>query len=259
MKRASVALVTVLLLAGCQSTLSQETAEPPADANQRESVTASSETHTESGFPREHIDSVQQQFEALAPSIVKVGDEFSYGTGWVLDDRHILTNWHVVDPMTNPVSMKTFEGELIYGTVIATEEFDDIAVIRLEQPTSLPPLPLAKTPLNEREAVFFVGHPGSIGDWIIGVGITSASDFPSFVTSTLPVDPGASGSPMFNLSGEVVALISGCMRLSGIEEPPVGNRATVHSVIPGPPIADNCGGTEIAQVKAFADQAIEAQ
>lgn len=260
---AAAPLAALLLLAGCQAApetgqVGQVDTEAPAE--QPTTDEESSATHTESGFPRSEIDAVQGQFDNLAPSIVKIGDDFSYGTGWVLSENYVLTNWHVVDYMSGPISIQTFDGDTIFGSVIATEEFDDIAVIRLDQPTSLPPLSLSQAPVEEGEPVFFVGHPGAMGDWMIGVGIVGSQDefFPEFIRTTLPADPGASGSPMFNMAGEVVALISGCMG-SIDESRPIGDGSTVHSVIPGPPVADNCGGTEINRVKDFADQAIAAQ
>lgn len=213
---------------------------------------------TESGFPNAEATGVISKFSEIAPSVVKVGDEFSYGTGWVLDANHVLTNWHVVDFMSEPITMETYDGQLLYGSVIATEEFDDIAVIRLDQPTSLTPLPLASSPAVTGDPVFYIGHPGTIGDWITGVGVVAEPDefWPDFVRSTLPTDQGASGSAMMNLQGEVVALISGCMGLADPSERLIGDGNTLYSASPAPDISDSCGGTEITKVKAFADAAI---
>ena len=240
---------------------SEPTTESAPSPPQTEATEEATGAFTESGFPRAEESNVSSQFSGLAGSIVKVGDEFSSGTGWVFDANHVVTNWHVVDFMAEPITMETYDGGLLYGTVIATEEFDDIAVIRLDQATSLKPLPRAISAPVAPEPVFFIGHPGSIGDWITGVGVVSESDefFPEFITTTLPVDEGASGSPMFNLQGEVVALISGCMYSQDAMERPLGDGSRLYSVPPTPPISDNCGGTDITQVTAFVEATISGQ
>lgn len=267
-------LVSVLVITGCASGTPDEETEDVGvvvveedqapgqtlDDEQAEEPDPPRGELTESGFPNSEAPGVIAMFSDIAPSVLKVGDEFSYGTGWVIDSNHVVTNWHVVDFMADPVTMETYGGELIYGSVIATEEFDDIAVIRLDQPTSLTPLPLSTSPAGVGDPVFFIGHPGSIGDWITGVGVVTDFDefFPAFVRSTLPADPGASGSAMLNLQGEVVALISGCMGELD-ENRPLGDGTTLYSSTPPPPVSDNCGGTDIATVKAFVDQAVASQ
>lgn len=271
---AGISFVVTLVLSGCAATPGQdaEAGSPPtvAEADSVAEASGSSESDspaesdlsgsgdfTESGFPTSQTATLTSQFPSIAPSVVKVGDDFSYGTGWVFDANHVVTNWHVIDFMADPIVMETYDGRLLYGTVIASEEFDDIAVVRLQEPTSLTPLTLAASPAEEGDPVFFIGHPSSIGDWIIGAGVVSSFDefFAEFVRSTLPADPGASGSAMLNLQGEVVALISGCMG-SVIGDRPKGDGSVVFSAQPNPPVTDNCGGTNIESVKQFVDTAI---
>lgn len=207
---------------------------------------------TSSGFPVADIDLVTEQFDTLAPSVLLPFSEFSSGTAWVYDENHVVTNWHVVDGMSGPVSLTTFDGRELQGTVIATEEFDDIAVLELSAPTDLPALRMSSGGVGEDDPVFYIGHPSSIGDWIIGVGSVSAVDgYSGFVYTSLPASPGASGSPMFNLEGEVVALISGCM--DAVDSRYRGDGSRVFSYIPPKP---NCGGTETSRVVSFVEQAV---
>jgi serine protease Do len=211
---------------------------------------------TVSGFPNQHAEAVRGMYSDISKSILLISDGFGHGTGWVLNSEHVLTNWHVVDPMPNPVSMRTLDGQELAGEVIATEEFDDIALIKLSEPTEIPALTISEIKPEAEDAVFFVGHPGSIGDWIMGVGKVSDHEdfFPGFVATTLPADPGASGSPMFNLEGEVVSLISGCMSFDEDEQEAIsGDSETLYSSVPGPEVKGNCGGTEITRVMEFID------
>lgn len=213
---------------------------------------------TESGFPTELIGEVQAHFDSVSRSTVKVEGENGHGTAWVLDSLHVVTNWHVVTPFSDQqrIPLRTYDGDLLYGAVISTEEWDDIAVIRLAEPTSVTPLPLASTPVSVNDPVFFVGHPGSMGDWIIGVGTVSDAECPpNFVCTTLPADPGASGSAMLNLRGEVVALISGCIGPSAADNPAPRDGSTVFSTAPKRELG-SCGGTNTAVVQQFVTDTI---
>lgn len=216
---------------------------------------------TESGFPQALAPEVRNYFDGLVRSVLKVGDEFNHGTGWILSSDIVLTNWHVVDFMEAPIQMLAYDGELLLGEVIATDEFDDIAVIRLFEPTQRPGLALSGSRPLPGEPVFYIGNPSSIGDWITGVGVVGDYQefFESFVRTTLPTSPGASGSPMFNMEGEVVALISGCMVFDASEEPQrvIGDGQTLYSVDPQPPVTENCGGTEIEKVMDFVSRYVD--
>lgn len=228
----------------------------PDDSEGKENQQNAAKAVTVSGFPNKHAEAVRGMYSDISKSVLLISDDFSAGTGWVLNSEHVLTNWHVIDQMPNPVSMTTLDGQELAGEVIATEEFDDIALIRLSEPTEIPGLTISESEPEAEDPVFFVGHPGSIGDWIMGVGKVSDYEefFPSFVATTLPADPGASGSPMFNLEGEVVALISGCMSFGEDEQEVIsGDSETLYSLVPAPEVTDNCGGTEITKVMDFID------
>ncbi len=214
---------------------------------------------TESGFPVSELDSVRDQYDRVAASVVRVGGSAGHGTGWLLDQSHVVTNWHnVINFPLDAVPVPTFGGDTILGTVIATDEFDDIAIVVLGTPTRLPSLPVAASAARVGDPVFFVGHPGVMGDWVIGVGVVSsaaAGGPPNFLRSTLPVVPGASGSPMLNMAGEVVALISGCMEAMDPNQGARGDGPPVDSTVPGRrAVTDNCGGTEIESVMDFVER-----
>lgn len=264
----SIGLGVALVLGGCTSAATIEVEMDPAGAEESVTLEAPAQViadelpeeiydgdYTLSGFPVGEIDAVKSKFGELASSVVRPFGGYSSGTGWVYDSTHVVTNWHVVDGIGGQVSLETLDGDELRGTVIATEEFDDIAVIELSQPTTLKPLLMSSSPAVEDDAVFFIGHPSSIGEWITGVGTVSAVDaYSGFVYTSLPASPGASGSPMFNLSGEVVALISGCM--DSVERSYRGDGSRVFSYAPPKP---NCGGTQVARVVEFVDNAISSR
>lgn len=213
---------------------------------------------TASGFPTELIDDVQAMFPTVARSTVKIVSDGGggHGTGWILDDRHVLTNWHVVFTACEAAcTMLTYDGATLSGTVLGTEEFDDIAVIRLSDPTDLPAIPLAASPEPVGAPVFFVGHPGVMGDWVLGIGVFTA-EVHDFVMTTLPTAEGSSGSALLNASGEAIGLISGCMYAGA---PPEQNRKkdvpAVYSVVPEKP-AGQCGGTNIERTMEFVNSVV---
>jgi len=214
---------------------------------------------TESGFPVSELDGVRGQYDRVASSVVKIGGSSGHGTGWLLDEWHVITNWHVVTELPEEaVPMETREGAMIFGAVIATDEFDDIAIVLLDEPTRLPPLPVAKSAPSDGEPVFFVGHPGALGDWIVGVGTVTPGRYGAFVRSSLPATPGASGSAMLNLAGEVVALISGCIGPPIADSTQTGEGPQIFSSAPKPP-DDSCGGTDIVTVMDFIGRILESR
>lgn len=226
---------------------------PPSDATR--GAPGDDSDFTESGFPAAELDRIRARYDEIAQSVVKVGTETGHGTGWFVDDRHVITNWHnVINFSPDAVPMELRDGRKLYGSVVATDEFDDIAIVVLDEPTQLPALSIATELPGTGDPVYFVGHPGALGDWIVGIGVVTREDFgpPEFVTSTLPASPGASGSAMMNLAGEVVALISGCIEPKREDEGSEATGPQIFASVPRGPEA--CGGTDIIRVMQFVNQ-----
>jgi V8-like Glu-specific endopeptidase len=79
--------------------------------------------------------------------------------------------------------------------------------------------------MSAGDPVFTIGHPGEMGSWVTHVGILNPEDElksqitqTKNITSSIPCMQGCSGSPIFNMNGDVIAVIYGG---SVVESPPL--------------------------------------
>jgi S1-C subfamily serine protease len=154
---------------------------------------------------------------------------FASGSGFAVDSRHVITNWHVCCkfPPGTKVALGILLGkdEIIEARVIWSSKAKDLAVLQLQKDLPRPPSPLSQRKyLEEAQPVYALGFPGasrSSGgiqhdlDPTISTGIISkfmpyrkAADLADFqaVQTTAPINRGNSGGPLFNACGEVTAV-----------------------------------------------------
>ncbi|MEO8935947.1 MAG: DegQ family serine endoprotease, partial [Burkholderiaceae bacterium] len=136
------------------------------------------------------------------------------GSGFIVSsDGYIMTNAHVVDGATE-VTVKLTDRREYKAKVIGSDKKSDIAVIKIDAKN----LPVVSVGSADRVAV---------GEWVVAIGspfgfdntvtagIVSAKarslpsdNFTPFIQTDVPVNPGNSGGPLFNLNGEVVGINS---------------------------------------------------
>ncbi|MFT4066570.1 trypsin-like peptidase domain-containing protein [Paraburkholderia sp.] len=143
----------------------------------------------------------------------KSGGE-ALGSGFIISqDGYILTNNHVVDGASS-VSVKLTDGREFHARVIGKDKATDVAVVKIDASN----LPTVK-----------IGNPDAskVGEWVVAIGspygfdstVTSgiisaksrsfSDDSPiPFIQTDVPVNPGNSGGPLFNLNGEVIGINS---------------------------------------------------
>lgn len=140
------------------------------------------------------------------------------GTGVVVDRRgHILTNYHVVEG-ADQVTVKFSDGTLARAKVVGSDPSNDLAVIRVTLPESaLSPAVFANSDqVRPGEPVFAIGNPFSL-EFTVTSGIVSGLNRQSggsitsrpvrgVIQTDAAVNPGNSGGPLFNASGEVVGI-----------------------------------------------------
>jgi len=145
------------------------------------------------------------------------------GSGFVLDDLgHIITNRHVVQDALE-IEVDFPSGMRAWATLIGTDPDSDLAVIKVEVPsTDLVALPLGDSDLvRVGELVIAIGNPfGLSGTLTVGVvsalGRTLASEraAPSggafsaadLIQTDAAINPGNSGGPLLNVRGEVIGV-----------------------------------------------------
>jgi serine protease Do len=141
------------------------------------------------------------------------------GSGVLIDELgHVITNNHVVSN-SDIVSATLNDGRVLKGRAIGSDKATDIAVIKLEDAEGQN-LPFAKLGdsdnLKVGQVALAVGNSlGLPGGPTVSLGVISAlarplpgADFiyEGFIQTDAAVNPGNSGGPLANLSGEVVGI-----------------------------------------------------
>lgn len=151
------------------------------------------------------------------------------GSGVIVDaEGHILTNDHVVgDAVADGLRVTLADGRVHQATIVGLDPTTDLAVIVLDDPPAdLVPAALGDSDEVEiGEPVMAVGNPLGL-DSTVTTGIVSALDRPvstsdgrsQVVTNAIQIDaavnPGNSGGPLFDASGEVIGITSSIASLS---------------------------------------------
>ena len=138
----------------------------------------------------------------------------SLGSGFIVSpDGYILTNAHVVDG-ANVVTVKLTDKREFRAKVVGSDKQSDVAVLKINA-TNLP--------------IVRIGDPSKskVGQWVVAIGspygfdntVTSGiisakarslpdENYTPFIQTDVPVNPGNSGGPLFNLEGEVIGINS---------------------------------------------------
>lgn len=144
------------------------------------------------------------------PSVVAVLSGDQLGTGFFVDNTHILTAAHVVGNR-RVVTVQTFTGRQYPGRVVKVSAFLDLALVETKPTEAVKPVRLASS-YRLGQTVIAVGHPKGLM-YTVTRGIIShtARQIPGFSQRYLqfdtPVNPGNSGGPLLNLQGQVVGLV----------------------------------------------------
>ncbi|WAH35841.1 S1C family serine protease [Alicyclobacillus dauci] len=152
---------------------------------------------------------------AVANQSGNSGAQEDIGTGFLINNQgDIATNAHVVG------SAKTVDvtvGKTKYkGKVVSADQLDDLAIVHIDAPPSLKPLPLgtAKS-LQPGNLVIAIGNPfeltASVSSGIVSGLNRSMSEQNNHVMNGMiqtdaPLNPGNSGGPLLNASGQVVGI-----------------------------------------------------
>lgn len=141
------------------------------------------------------------------------------GSGFIIsDDGYVLTNNHVVAD-ANDIFVTLTDGKEYKATIVGRDERTDVALIKIDA-KSLPPLEIGDpAALKKGQWVVAIGSPFGL-DSTVTVGVVSAinrdtGDYLPFIQTDVAVNPGNSGGPLLNLSGEVVGMNSQIVSRSG--------------------------------------------
>lgn len=146
----------------------------------------------------------------------RTADQDVSGSGVIISaDGYILTNNHVVES-TSQVSVILADGSELPATVIGTDQYADLAVLRAEG--TMPAVARLGNSdlLKPGETVIAIGSP--LGDFknTVTVGVISATGrmietnngyvMEDLIQTDAAINQGNSGGPLVNLAGEVIGI-----------------------------------------------------
>jgi tetratricopeptide (TPR) repeat protein len=113
------------------------------------------------------------------------------------------------------VEIHTLEGKgrtYQVAGALAIDEEADLALLQVDLPAERSrPLPISSTLPDEGEQIFVIGNPlrleGSVSNGIVSA-IREVPDLGRIIQVTAPVSHGNSGSPLFNMHGEVIGIVT---------------------------------------------------
>lgn len=136
------------------------------------------------------------------------------GSGFIIDTSgDILTNNHVVDGATN-VQVMFNDGKTVTATVLGTDPADDLAIVKVDASdvSGVVPLTLSTSTVSPGQLAIALGSPYGLTNSItVGVisGLNrsvSGSSLTGMIQTDANIQPGNSGGPLLNSSGEVVGI-----------------------------------------------------
>jgi tetratricopeptide (TPR) repeat protein len=156
----------------------------------------------------------------VKPSVVSVltydakGESLISGSGFFIRPGEVVTNSHVIRG-AHRVEIHTLEGKgrtYPVAGALAVDEEADLALLSVNLPAERSrPLTFSNTLPEEGEQVFVIGNPlrleGSVSDGIVSA-VREVPDLGRIIQITAPVSHGNSGSPLFNMRGQVIGIVT---------------------------------------------------
>jgi S1-C subfamily serine protease len=222
--RMAIALVAAAAIGGGGVAVGAATAAPAATTATAASTPASTAPATgrpaaaDGGARASYADVVRQ----VLPSVVLISTGEGLGSGVVLDRAgNIVTNAHVAGDATEFKVQVAGDPAPRTASLVGTYPPDDLAVIRVDDPSGLQPARFADSAKAQAgDVVLAIGNPlglsGSVTSGIISatgrVVAEPSSDgqpgatLPDAIQTSAPINPGNSGGALVTTAGEVIGI-----------------------------------------------------
>jgi len=165
-------------------------------------------------------DNLPALVKRVKPTVVAIstydsnGEALMTGSGFFLRPGQVVTNLHVVRGAVR-AEIKTLDGKgkvfPVKGT-LAVDEEGDLALLDVDMPLErAKTIELAHDLPDEGETIFVIGNPlkleGSVSDGIVSA-VREVPNSYRIIQITAPISHGNSGSPVFNLKGQVLGVVT---------------------------------------------------
>ncbi|HKP46679.1 MAG TPA: tetratricopeptide repeat-containing serine protease family protein [Pyrinomonadaceae bacterium] len=188
----------------------------------------------------------------VKPAVVAIatydadGEPVMTGSGFFIRPGEVVTNLHVIRGAKR-CEIKTLDGKgkvFPVSGMLAVDEEGDLALLSVEMPRERPrSTEIAPSLPDEGETIFVIGNPlkleGSVTDGIVSA-VREVPNVGKIIQITAPISHGNSGSPVFNLKGQVIGIVTvkvtngqninlaiGAARLNELERGPVRSLGTL--------------------------------
>lgn len=168
----------------------------------------------EDNGPPNRFDKFLEPDPERAPPPEEVEKQLSgLGTGFWIDDKHVVTNYHVIKNMTKvELWMPHYPFPLKDVKIVGVDKSIDLAVLRVNTDIPHSVLKLATERAKVGDHVYAYGHGLSLA-WSLTVGVISNNyrqspqdSFVQYYQTDTVINPGNSGGPLINDAGEVVGV-----------------------------------------------------
>ena len=168
-------------------------------------------------FPQESLPDLVRR---VKPSVVAIatydaqGEALMTGSGFFVRPGQVVTNLHVIRGAQR-TEVKTLDGKgkvFPVAGLLATDEEGDLALLSVDMPPDRPRVSeLASGLPDEGEQIVVIGNPlkleGSVTDGIVSA-VREVPNVGKIIQITAPISHGNSGSPVFNMKGQVVGVVT---------------------------------------------------
>jgi S1-C subfamily serine protease len=217
-RRSAIVLVAAAAIGGSGVAVGAATAAPAATSAVATSATTSTALAASGDARASYADVVRR----VLPSVVLISTGEGLGSGVVLDrSGNIVTNAHVAGNATEFKVQVPGDPAPRTASLVGSYPPDDLAVIRVDDPSGLQPAKFADSAKAQAgDVVLAVGNPlglsGSVTSGIISatgrVVAEPASDgragatLPDAIQTSAPINPGNSGGALVTTAGEVIGI-----------------------------------------------------
>jgi tetratricopeptide (TPR) repeat protein len=170
--------------------------------------------------PAHAQESLPELVKRVKPAVVAIatydadGEPVMTGSGFFLRPGEVVTNLHVIRGAKR-CEIKTLDGKgkvfPVTGT-LAIDEEGDLVLLSVDMPRERPRASeIAAALPDEGESIFVIGNPlkleGSVTDGIVSA-VREVPNVGKIIQITAPISHGNSGSPVFNLKGQVIGVVT---------------------------------------------------
>jgi len=142
------------------------------------------------------------------------GEALMTGSGFFVRPGEVVTNLHVIRGAQR-TEIKTLDGKgkvFPVTGVLAVDNEGDLALLSVDMPAERSrSAELAQVLPDEGEQILVIGNPlkleGSVSDGIVSA-VREVPNVGKIIQITAPISHGNSGSPVFNMKGEVVGVVT---------------------------------------------------